>query len=89
MDGASRDLAFTARADTDVVKLQEALLTRTLLNKRGARAAVEKAYRADVGRSIYDGTVEESFAQALQGVYLDAVACSAYNGRRKPRSKAK
>ena len=76
LDGASRDLVFTARADTDVVKLQKALLTRTLLNKRGARAVVEEAYRADVGRSFYDGAVEEdAFSQSLQGVQLDD-ACS-------------
>ena len=76
LDGASRDLVFTARADTDVVKLQKALLTRTLLNKRGARADVEEAYRADVGRSFYDGAVEEdAFSQSLLGVQLDD-ACS-------------
>ena len=76
LDGASRDLVFTARADTDVVKLQKALLTRTLLNTRGARAAVEEAYRGDVGRGLYDGAVEEeAFARALRGVQLDN-ACS-------------
>ena len=76
LDGASRDLVFTACADTDVVKLQKALLTRMLLNTCGARAAVEEAYRSDVGRCLYNGAVEEkAFARALQGVQLDN-ACS-------------
>ncbi len=67
LDGASRDLAFTARADTDVVKLHTALLTRTLLNTRGARTAVEEAYRGDVGRGLCGGAVEEeAFARALR-----------------------
>jgi len=72
LDGVSRDLVYTARADEDPVKLQKALLTRLLLNKRGARAAVEQAYHAKVDRSLYEGEIDEAaFAEALAGTKLD------------------
>jgi len=76
LDGVSRDLAYAARADADPVKLQKAWLTRLLLNKRGALAAVEQAYRAKVGRSLYEGACDEAaFAEALAATKLDN-ACS-------------
>lgn len=76
LDGVSRDLTYAARGDTEPVKLQKAWLTRLLLNKRGALAAVEEAYRAKVGRSLYEGECDEAaFAEALAKTKLDN-ACS-------------
>ena len=72
LDSVSRDLAYAARDDASPVKLEKAWLTRLLLNKRGARDVAEKAYRAKVGRSLYEGACEETaFAEALAGITLD------------------
>ena len=67
LDGVTRDLIYTARSDTDNVKLQKSWATRLLLNKRDTLTTVANAYEETVGRSLYEGEVDvEALRRTLE-----------------------